>query len=392
MTAVSAETTQVLTMLGMVTDLAMVEEVATDLGVPDLEHVMGNFRLLHRHTVAWLISVEFSMLDDGGLAFVLAARDKLRVHLGYAAPDPGDEILTAALGPKREASDNAGSQSGDSSSQEDDDSDFVPSDENEGSDASSVRRRKSTRQSTRQATRQSGSTRSPVRRDADPAPRKELKLTGVIGKPTSKGTLSLSSLKSQIRMARNRHYRDSEIVAAVIRIMSPRLDLRSYFEERRELSVKDLLFHLEAHYQKKDVKSLFNQLGAAVMKDGQSAAAFAYQLMGERDRLKNLPKRERGSYSKKLIQAQFQRALYTGMRNQVARRELKSLLCGDNVPGDDEIIEEISNTCMVDGEHQSKLAAFAARRRNAVADGSSSDSKSSSDSVESDKVVKKKTQ
>ena len=171
--------------------------------------------------------------------------------------------------------------------------------------------------------------------------------------------------------------------------MSPSLDLRSYFEEQRNLTVKDLLFHLEAHFHKQDAKILFNQLGAAVMSDGQTAVEFAYQLMGERDRLANLPKRERGSYSKKLIQEQFQRALYTGMRNQVARRELKPLLCGDVVPTDGEIIEEISSTCMVDFEHKSKLAGLTASRRSNVV--SQSDSDSSDSNVPAQKQEKRKS-
>ena len=346
--AVSTETAEVVTMLGMVDDVALLEEIAQDMGVANLDTLRGNVRGLYRGILARVNSEDFDALDDGGAAFVLAARDKLRVHLGYAEEDP---LLAAALGAKLKTEVEKDVEE-DEESDEDDD-------ESEVSEVSEYEERKS------------------LRSRYEPQPRKALKLTGVIGKPGAKNTLTLSSLRSQIRMAQARHYRDQEIVDAVMRIMSPRLELRSFFEEQHKLTVKDLLFHLEAHYQKQDAKILFNQLGAAVMADGQSAIEFTYQLMGERDRLINLPKRERGSYSKKLIQGQFRRSLYTGMRNQVARRELKSLLCGELVPTDGEIIEEITQTCMVDVEHKSKLAAVASGRRSGLGLDNDSDSSDS---------------
>lgn len=386
--AVPVELTQVMTMLGLVTDAAVLVDVAADCGVDIavIEPVRGDVRQLYRLIVARLNSAEFDALEDGGTASVLASRDRLRVHLGDPAADPAKNVLLAALGTKQEALDVAGGggvvdappgiqHQGDSSSE-------YSSAEEEVSDVGG-----------RQLKHQRLHRRDVAAREL--APRKELKLTGVIGKPKSKKTLSLSSLKSQIRMAQGRHHRDSEIVAAVIKMMSPKLELRTYFEEQRNLTVEDMMFHLEAHYQKQDVKMLFNKLGSAIMGDGQSAIEFAYQLLGDRNHLMNLPKSERGAYSKKLIQEQFLRVLDTGMRNEVVRRRLDQLLGGDVDPTDKEIIDEIYNTCMIDGEHQTKLAAFSSRRRQklaaaAAADESSSDSEESSDSDLADQVVKKK--
>ena len=364
--AVSPEATEMVAMLGRVPEAEFLEEIAQDVGVENFEAARGDTRRLYRTIVSRINSEAFDDMEDGGLALILAARDKLRIHLGIAAPDPSD-VLTAAMGFGTPKVETAAGENLDSSESEPEDSgdDFKV-------DTATVRSSLGTT------------------RDIDPQPRKELKLSGSIGKAGEKGKLTLSNLKSQIRMAQARHYKDAEICAAVIRIMSPSLDLRSYFDEQRKLTVKDLLFHLEAHYHKQDAKILFNKLGGAVMADGQTAVEFAYQLMGERDRLANLPKRERGSYTKKLIQEQFQRALYTGMRNQVARRELKPLLCGDVVPTDGEIIEEISSTCMVDLEHKSKLAGLTgSRRHNAVTSQSDSDSSDSNTSARKRKSKKK---
>ena len=98
--AVSSETAELITMLGMVVDVPLLEEVAQDIGVENVDALRGNARRLYRGIVARVNSDDFDDMDDGGAAFVLAARDKLRVHLGYAAEDPGDDIVTAALGAK----------------------------------------------------------------------------------------------------------------------------------------------------------------------------------------------------------------------------------------------------------------------------------------------------
>ena len=359
--ALSPEAVEMVAMLGRVGDAEILEEIAQDIGVETLDTVRGDVRRLYRSIVGRINSDDFDALDDGGVAFIMAARDKLRIHLGLAAPDPNEQGDTA---PKVE--DQEDSDPSDSESESKDDLAKA------NVDAVNPQRPLGT-----------GS--------YEPQPRKVLKLTGSIGKAGEKGKLTLSNLKSQIRMAQARHYRDAEICDAVIRIMSPNLDLRSYFEEQHKLTVKDLLFHLEAHYSKLDAKILFNQLGSAVMADGQTAVGFAHRLMGERDRLANLPKRERGSYSKKLIQEQFQRALYTGMRNQVARRELKALLCGDLVPTDGEIIAEISAACMVDAEHKSKLAGITASRRNHASSLSDSDDSSDSNMAVKGKGSKRKS-
>ena len=334
-TQAMSDAAELAAMLGMVNNVALLEEIATDLDMPvgNVDPARGDLRMMYRVIVSWINSDQFDAMEDNGMAFVLAAKDKLRMRLGFSAPDPDDNdvdlvgSLGARVRPKTEPKvrTNEEEESEDESSGSDDSREGL----------GSGRRN----QPHFPAFAGPGGVGhfgygGPV--GAELQPRKELKLSGTIGKPGEKGKLTLSSLKCQIRMAQDRHYRDSEICAAVIRIMSPSLDLRRYFEEQRRLTVRDLLFHLEAHYQKQDAKILFNQLGAAVMAEGQTAAQFAYQLMGERDRLANLPKRERGAYTKKLIQEQFQHALYTSMRNQAARRELKHLLCGNVVPTDNQ--------------------------------------------------------
>ena len=68
------------------------------------------------------------------------------------------------------------------------------------------------------------------------------------------------------------------------------------------------------------------------------------------------------------------------------------MLCGDLVPTDGEIIEEISSTCMVDLEHKSKLAGLTgSRRQKAVSSQSDSDSTDSNTPAKKQRKKKEKS-
>ena len=73
--AVSKETAEVITMLGMVADVALLEEIAQDVGVQDVGALDRHALRLYRAIVARVNSADFDAMDDGGAAFVLAARD-----------------------------------------------------------------------------------------------------------------------------------------------------------------------------------------------------------------------------------------------------------------------------------------------------------------------------
>ena len=61
------------------------------------------------------------------------------------------------------------------------------------------------------------------------------------------------------------------------------------------------------------------------------------------------------------MQSQFEKSLYTGIKNERIRQELKPLLKSTSrkkkKPSDKQIIAEITEICMVDMEHQAKIEA-----------------------------------
>ena len=166
--AVSPEAIETVAMLGRVPEAEFLEELAQDMGVDDIDDVRGNVRRLYRAIVARINSEAFDDMDDGGLAFIMAARDKLRIHLGITAPDPSDiPAAVLSLGtPKVEAAtkDTESETSEESSSETED----VKGDR--GMDTNSL---------LRPLWKMGG---------GDPQPRKELKLSGPIGKADEKGS------------------------------------------------------------------------------------------------------------------------------------------------------------------------------------------------------------
>jgi len=65
--------------------------------------------------------------------------------------------------------------------------------------------------------------------------RKDLKIAGQIGEPGQKDRLTFSSLTRQIENGFSKGYQESEIIDAVIRAITPGLQLRSYLEGKEKL-------------------------------------------------------------------------------------------------------------------------------------------------------------
>ena len=96
--ATDAETRKVLAMLSVLDNVPLLEEIARDLGFPDVEDIAGDEKQLYRRICNHINSDALDGTEDGGLGQIMAIRDKLRISLGIAAPDPDDENLAAVVG------------------------------------------------------------------------------------------------------------------------------------------------------------------------------------------------------------------------------------------------------------------------------------------------------
>ena len=324
MAAVDGHVREVIDMLGLVEDPALLEEIAADLAphIGDIEAIRGNLRALYRRLTNFINSDAFDGLEDGGVGFTMAARDKLRITLNLAAEDPDDNA-------KEEE------------------------EEYEDMFKDAVQDLKPLGLGEINAV------------NVGLGKLRELKLSGTIGKPGQKGKLTYSSLLSQLRNAIKRNFDDSEICAAVIRCIDPNTPLRNYLEELEDLTVEKMLPTLQSHFQEKNATALYHQMNNAVMSSDDTELSFCMELMALRDKIYKISSTQGGEYTKPLLQSQFQKALYTGIKNERVRQELKPYLSNRRVKPvtDQRLMAEITEICMLDQEHRAKVEESKSNRR-----------------------------
>ena len=185
----------------------------------------------------------------------------------------------------------------------------------------------------------------------DPASvlRKELKIRGQIGEPKAKDKLSYVSLMHQINEAQGNGYKDSEIISAVVRSMTPGLSLRCVLETKSDLDLKTLHQFLEAHYSEKSATELCNQLSSLVQATDESAYAFLIRCIEVRQKLLLASGKAGGvRYDKAFIQQIFYRTVENGLANRHILHDIKPLLCASAT--DQNLIAEINKLSSAEKE------------------------------------------
>ncbi len=95
---------------------------------------------------------------------------------------------------------------------------------------------------------------------SSPPWRKDFNISGRIGDLNQREKLSFSSLAHQIENGLSRGYPECEIVDAVIRAISPGLQLQSYLEGKPNITLSTLRQILHSHFQEKSATELYKQL------------------------------------------------------------------------------------------------------------------------------------
>ena len=90
--------------------------------------------------------------------------------------------------------------------------------------------------------------------------RREFKIHGVVAGDNFKDGLSFVSLVRQMESGMKAGYKESEIVEAVIRAVSPSLNLRSYLEMIQDLSLSRLSQIMKSHFMQKSATELYQEL------------------------------------------------------------------------------------------------------------------------------------
>lgn len=183
--------------------------------------------------------------------------------------------------------------------------------------------------------------------------RKEFKIHGSI---EPKKGLSFVSLARQIDSGVKKGYSEVEIVDGVVRAVPLGSGLRNYLEGRPELKLSSLRKILRAQYREKSATELYNQLGQLAQSSTEEAQEFLLRALEIRQKILFSSQEEEAevTYEEKLVNRMFSRAVYTGLRNDVIRAELKPLLDAAKID-EEEIIQRLCTIASKEDERAAKI-------------------------------------
>ena len=90
--------------------------------------------------------------------------------------------------------------------------------------------------------------------------KRDFKIHGVVAGDKFKDGLSFVSLSRQIDAGLNAGYKENEIIDALIRAVSPSLQLRSYLEMIKDVTLTRLRLILKAHLKQTSGTELYQEL------------------------------------------------------------------------------------------------------------------------------------
>ena len=171
---------------------------------------------------------------------------------------------------------------------------------------------------------------------------REFKIIGSIGKKGEKDKLTFGGLCLQLKQAETKGIRETEIVLAVIRAMSPTLSLRKMLEVRKEdMSLSKLKKLLRAHFEEPRVSDIHKELQAISQFPGENTIEFVWRAyeMSARLQIASEDEGEEGTlnFSAEQIKRILHEAIDSGVQEENVRKELRKIMSVPNIE-----IDEIS--------------------------------------------------
>jgi len=177
-----------------------------------------------------------------------------------------------------------------------------------------------------------------------------------------KDGLSFFILVRQIESRIKGGYKESEIAEAVIRAVSPSLNLRSYLEMIENLSLSRLKQIMKSHFKQTSATELYQELSVLHQKASESPQDFHVRALNLKQQIIFLSNATDGSikYEPSLVQALFLHVVETGLQDEPVRAKLRPLLEVASVT-DEQLMERANRIMSADWapaaekEHQNKM-------------------------------------
>lgn len=189
----------------------------------------------------------------------------------------------------------------------------------------------------------------------NPCWRRDFKISGQIGEPGQKDRLTFSSLARQIEHGLKRHYSEIDIIDAVIRAISPGLQLRSYLEGKPQLTLPTLRRILRSHFQEKSATELFKQLASEAQNSKETPQCFLMRVLDLRQKVLFASQESESGlkYDPGLVQRMCLHTLLTGLQNDNIRMDMQPLLL-DSETSDELMLERLNIASATEMERRNK--------------------------------------
>ncbi len=195
--------------------------------------------------------------------------------------------------------------------------------------------------------------------------RRDFKISGQIGDPNDRNTMTYISLLKQIDAGQNKGFTAPEIVEGVIKAMAPSLKLKKYLDSMQNLTLKDLKEILQAHYGKKNTTDLFTELAKLSQTVEEDALTFLTRALALRQQVIFACDQGRGSeiqYTPEQVQSLFLRRLELGMRDPTIRAKMGPCLSDSGI-SDQSLITTLSDLIAREEEHRRLIGSVRSKAR-----------------------------
>ena len=194
--------------------------------------------------------------------------------------------------------------------------------------------------------------------------KRAFKILGQIGEAGQQDKLTYVALIHQIDLGLTKGYKESEVVEAVIKAISPHSTLRNYVLTLPDRSLAKLHKILRVFFQENTSAELYQDLVTMCQQPKESAQQFLLRLLDSRNKVL-FASQEEGSqfeYGQKLVQNMFIKSLETSLRDEALVTNLRPTLQGTEV-SDASLMRIVNDLASKQAEQKLKMASAAGQKR-----------------------------
>ena len=185
---------------------------------------------------------------------------------------------------------------------------------------------------------------------------RELKLSGTIGGPTSAKNMTYTSLLFEVNNARKSRCPDSVIITGIIKAIHPDNDAREYLESSPDSSLDEVLEFVKNHCKQIDENgALYTAFQTARQLGNQKAIGFVTGLMVLRKKILHVSAEKGTPQDENMLRKQFFHLMFTGLRSESIRTELREKVRGDWTISDNQLLKMVREVSANEVERNQKF-------------------------------------